>query len=151
MSARSGRLPPGDAFKAGRRFSKGCQPTTQGLKQMDIWNKIISKLSSTCFLNVILNQVGIKGFDTCRRVGQIGGKASACMTIAMLVGWSSIERWVVGIVIFVSTIWHLFLPLGRRDTVHRDPSSNTSKIHQKKGGLEEYFPFGPRPVFRGEL
>ena len=41
-------------------------------------------------------------------VGQIGGKASACMLIAMFVGWSSIECLVVGIVIFVSTIWHLF-------------------------------------------
>ena len=41
-------------------------------------------------------------------VGQIGGKASACMAIAMFVGWSSIACLVVGIVIFVSTIWHLF-------------------------------------------
>lgn len=41
-------------------------------------------------------------------VGQIGEKASACMAIAMFVGWNSIACLVVGIVIFVSTIWHLF-------------------------------------------
>lgn len=81
-------------------------------------------------------------------VGQIGGKASACMAIAMFVGWNSIACLVVGIVIFVSTIWHLFLPLGRRDTVHRDPSSNTSKIHQKRA-LGRILSFWAAACFQG--
>ena len=93
----------------------------------------------------------------CKSVGQIVGKVSACMTIAAFVGRISIEGLVLGMVIFVSTIWHLFclffnLLCGRRDTVlYAETQIPTHPRFSKKRGLEDYFPFGARPIFRGEL